>query len=64
MLPSTDLGRQVDYIEADFNDLASVDKAASAFLEKNLPLHMFIMNAGIMALPKFETSKDGIEKQF
>ncbi|KXS16530.1 NAD(P)-binding protein [Gonapodya prolifera JEL478] len=55
---------KVDYIEADLNDLASVNKAASAFLAMNLPLHMLVLNAGVMALPKFELSKDGIEQQF
>ncbi|KXS17187.1 hypothetical protein M427DRAFT_68600 [Gonapodya prolifera JEL478] len=41
----------MDYIEADLNDLNSVDKAATTFLAKGLPIHMLILNAGIMMLP-------------
>ncbi|KAJ3326539.1 hypothetical protein HDU93_002401, partial [Gonapodya sp. JEL0774] len=54
---------KIEYIEADFGDLASVDRAATSFLERDLPLNMFIMNAGAM-FSNFELSKDGIEKQF
>ncbi|KAJ3309958.1 hypothetical protein HDU93_005465, partial [Gonapodya sp. JEL0774] len=53
---------KVEYIEANLDDLASVDRAAATFLERDLPVNMFIMNAGAV-FSNFELSKDGIEKQ-
>ena len=53
----------VEFIQADLMDLKSVEAAADTFLSKNLPLHILVNNAGIMAVP-FELSKDQIESQF
>ena len=50
-------------LELDLDDLASVRACASAFLRLGLPLHILVNNAGIMALPKREDTKQGIEKQ-
>jgi len=50
-------------LELELGSLASVRKAAAAFLALNLPLDILILNAGIMACPKAYT-QDGIESQF
>jgi retinol dehydrogenase-12 len=55
--------KKVEFIEADFNDLESVDKAASQFLKKKLPLHILVNNAGL-SNKTFELSKQGIESVF
>ncbi|KAI9351461.1 hypothetical protein BDR26DRAFT_851100 [Obelidium mucronatum] len=44
-------------------DLFSVEKAADEFLDRKLPLHILVLNAGIMETP-WGTSKQGIESQF
>jgi len=46
----------------DLSSLASVRSCALKFLEKNEPLHLLILNAGIMA-PPFSKTKDGFESQ-
>ncbi len=53
----------VAVMELDLASPASIDSFAKAFLQKNLPLHILINNAGIMATP---LSKDerGFESQF
>ncbi|KAJ3289428.1 hypothetical protein HDU76_007535 [Blyttiomyces sp. JEL0837] len=43
--------------------LASVKKFAKEFSDLKLPIHILMNNAGIMALPTFQLSKDGIELQ-
>jgi len=48
----------------DLGDLASVRNFTKQFKAKGLPLHYLINNAGIMALPTRETTKDGFEAQF
>jgi len=47
---------------ADLSSLASVRAFADAFLALNLPLHVLLLNAGIMACPKAKT-QDGFESQ-
>lgn len=56
---------QADLIpmQMDLSDLSSVRKFAQDFLQLDLPLHILINNAGIMATPKSFT-KDGFESQF
>jgi WW domain-containing oxidoreductase len=56
---------QADLIpmQLDLSDLASVKAFAEGFLALNLPLHILINNAGIMACPK-DFTKDGFEYQF
>jgi WW domain-containing oxidoreductase len=53
---------KVEFIEGDLLDLGSMESAADTFLSKDLPLHILVNNAGIMACP-FGTSKNGIESQ-
>ena len=43
--------------------LASIREFVAAFVAKQLPLHILVNNAGIMAVP-FHLSVDGIESQF
>jgi NAD(P)-dependent dehydrogenase (short-subunit alcohol dehydrogenase family) len=56
---------RVDLVEMDNSSLSSVRDAAKAILQKsNGQVNILINNAGIMALPKLEYTKDGFEKQF
>jgi len=52
------------YLEQlELDSLESVHSFVARFLKKNIPLHILINNAGIMACPLSYT-KDGIEMQF
>jgi NAD(P)-dependent dehydrogenase (short-subunit alcohol dehydrogenase family) len=53
----------VEYLQLDLLSLASVTKFIEEFKAKNLPIHVLLNNAGIMANP-FTLSEDGIESQF
>ncbi len=48
----------------DMASLPSIRQFASAFLARNTPLDVLVNNAGVMALPKRETTVDGFERQF
>ncbi|KAI8375836.1 hypothetical protein BD560DRAFT_392066 [Blakeslea trispora] len=50
-------------MQLDLSDLLSIKKFATDFLALDIPLHLLINNAGIMACPKAFT-KDGFESQF
>ena len=52
---------QIEKLELD--SLASVNAFVQRFLASQLPLHILINNAGVMACPKSYT-KDGFETQF
>ena len=54
---------QLEFLELDLNDMNKTHQAAKEFLEKGLPLHILINNAGIM-MCSFALSADGIETQF
>jgi len=54
---------KIEFIEIDLGSLQSVRTAAQQFLSKNLPLHILINNAGIMATP-LQKTVDGFESQF
>jgi len=41
----------VEIIELDLSSLRSVEKFASEFINKKIPLHILLNNAGIMAAP-------------
>ncbi|KAI9281349.1 hypothetical protein BC943DRAFT_344255 [Umbelopsis sp. AD052] len=53
----------IEYLQLDLMSLASVTKFIEEFKAKNLPIHVLLNNAGIMANP-FTLSEDGIESQF
>ncbi|SPJ82308.1 related to reductases [Fusarium torulosum] len=56
---------RVELVEMDNASLRSVRAAANAILQKsNNQVNILINNAGIMALPKLEYTKDGFEMQF
>lgn len=56
---------RVELVEMDNSSLSSVRAAAKAILQKsNGQVNVLINNAGIMALPKLEYTKDGFEMQF
>lgn len=50
-------------MELDLASLKSVESFANKFIERDLPLHILINNAGIMAVP-YSLTVDGIESQF
>ncbi|KAF2230113.1 NAD(P)-binding protein [Viridothelium virens] len=53
----------LSFLECDLTSLASVRRAARAFVEQSQRLDILMCNAGIMAVPP-ELSKDGYEIQF
>jgi NAD(P)-dependent dehydrogenase (short-subunit alcohol dehydrogenase family) len=56
---------RVELVEMDNTSLSSVRAAAKAILQKsNGQVNILVNNAGIMALPKLEHTKDGFEMQF
>ncbi|KAJ3034222.1 hypothetical protein HDV00_005269 [Rhizophlyctis rosea] len=56
--------QNVEFLSLDLASLAACKAFVKAFKAKNLPLHLLVNNAGIMALPQWTPSKDGIELQF
>jgi len=54
---------KLDYLQCDLDDQNSVRECAREFLEMKLPLHIFIGNAGIMALQHRQETAQGIERQ-
>ncbi|KAJ3026094.1 UNVERIFIED_CONTAM: hypothetical protein HDU68_006203 [Siphonaria sp. JEL0065] len=59
----TTKNQNVEFLQCDLMDLASVERAANEFLDRKLPLHILVLNAGIMETP-WGLSKQGIESQF
>ncbi|KDO15741.1 hypothetical protein SPRG_18717, partial [Saprolegnia parasitica CBS 223.65] len=54
---------KVEFMALDMMSLTSIRAFVAAFIAKQLPLHILVNNAGIMAVP-FRLSVDGIESQF
>jgi len=54
----------VEFLPLDLASLTSVETCANEFLKRNLPLHILVNNAGVMALPKRTETEDGFEMQF
>ena len=50
-------------MQLDMGSLASVRRFSAEFTASKLPLHILILNAGIMATP-FQRTVDGFESQF
>lgn len=57
-------GGQVSLLPLDLSSLASVRSFAADVLEAHPRVDLLINNAGIMALPRRETTIDGFERQF
>lgn len=51
-------------LQVDISDLTTVKPFVTDFLKLGLPLHYLILNAGIMAPPQWEPSKQGYESMF
>ncbi|PVH84908.1 NAD(P)-binding protein [Cadophora sp. DSE1049] len=54
----------VSFVYLDLADQASVRKTADAVSAKVEKIHYLFNSAGVMAIPTFETTKEGIELQF
>jgi NAD(P)-dependent dehydrogenase (short-subunit alcohol dehydrogenase family) len=55
---------KVTFIQLDLADQASIQKAASEINTSVEKIDYLINCAGVMAIPTFETTKDGIKMQF
>jgi NAD(P)-dependent dehydrogenase (short-subunit alcohol dehydrogenase family) len=55
---------QLEMLPLDLGSLASVREAAAQELQRGLPLDVLVNNAGVMAPPKRQLTKDGFELQF
>lgn len=55
---------KVTLLQVDISDLTTVKPFVKSFLDLNLPLHMLVLNAGIMAPTQWEPSKQGLESMF
>lgn len=54
----------IEFSELDLNSFASIHRFATAFNARNIPLRLLLNNAGIMMLPKFSVTEQGVEQQF
>ncbi|GAB5587902.1 hypothetical protein Unana1_02802 [Umbelopsis nana] len=54
---------KIEFLQLDLLSLASVTNFIAEFKAKNLPLHLLLNNAGVMACP-YDLSEDGYESQF
>eukprot|EP00455_Lapot_gusevi_P035399 TRINITY_DN391_c0_g1_i10.p1 TRINITY_DN391_c0_g1~~TRINITY_DN391_c0_g1_i10.p1 ORF type:complete len:690 (-),score=277.79 TRINITY_DN391_c0_g1_i10:60-1997(-) len=54
---------QIDIMSLDLSSTASIRQFVDAFVARDLPLHILICNAGVMACPESKTA-DGFEMQF
>jgi len=55
---------KLDLLALDLNSLKSVRKFADSFKSMKIPLHILLLNAGIMCVPERTLTQDGIESQF
>eukprot|EP01027_Heterolobosea_sp_BB2_P012779 GEZU01018485.1.p1 GENE.GEZU01018485.1~~GEZU01018485.1.p1 ORF type:complete len:324 (+),score=116.27 GEZU01018485.1:28-972(+) len=55
--------KNVEYMQLDLADMASIRQFAADFRAKKLPLNILINNAGVMFCP-YSKTKDGFEMQF
>uniref|UniRef100_A0A914DWQ9 Uncharacterized protein n=1 Tax=Acrobeloides nanus TaxID=290746 RepID=A0A914DWQ9_9BILA len=55
--------RKIDILQVDLSSLKSVQQAAKEFIVKKWPLHVLILNAGVIT-PSIKTSVDGYEASF
>lgn len=57
------VGSGAEWRALDLADLASVTAFAEGMIAAGTPIDMLILNAGVMAVPKRQTTKDGFELQ-
>lgn len=53
---------KLEQMVLDLGSLKSVKAFAADYKQKNLPIHLLILNAGVMACP-FSKTEDGFEMQ-
>ncbi|XP_064396434.1 dehydrogenase/reductase SDR family member on chromosome X-like [Halichondria panicea] len=63
MKESSEKDLKVEFMRLDLGSIQSTKDFVRAFKEKNLPLHILINNAGILAVP-FARTDDGHEMQY
>lgn len=56
-------GAKFTCIKCDLNDQNSVRECAKEFLSMKIPLHIFIANAGLMAIQERKETEQGLERQ-
>jgi len=56
-------GKDALAMSLDLSDSKSIFQFAQEFRKLNLPINVLMLNAGVMMLPEFETTKDGFEMQ-
>ena len=54
----------IEVVQLDLSSLSSIRMFTTTFLKEGRPLHLLCLNAGVMAIPKYDTSQDGFEMQF
>jgi len=62
-LISKDKNLKIEGLALDLGDSKSIISFVESFKKMNLPIHLLINNAGVMATPQQKT-KDGYEYQF
>jgi NAD(P)-dependent dehydrogenase (short-subunit alcohol dehydrogenase family) len=55
---------QVELVQLDLADLASIERFSTEFLASEQGLDLLVNNAGVMAIPRRETTAQGYERQF
>jgi len=63
MLKSAPSHAKLDLIPLDLNSFKSVRTFASSFKDMKIPLHILILNAGIMAVPQRTLTEEKLESQ-
>jgi WW domain-containing oxidoreductase len=54
---------KIEFVKCDLSDWKSVVAAAKKITDLNIPIHVLLNNAGVMALPKYTECKQGLEMQ-
>ena len=55
---------RAEHVQLDLADLTSVERFAAGFLAGGQGLDLLVNNAGVMAIPRRETTAQGYERQF
>lgn len=55
---------QIEYVECDLSSQVSVKGAVESILAKNIPIHILVNSAAIMALPEKNLDSRGLELQW
>jgi len=61
---NANVAERIEIMPLDLGSLKSVHEFATQFANKYDQLHFLVNNAGIMALPQYQSSTDGYEMQF